>query len=362
MNKLYPWQNELWQRWIGLRTRLPHALLLKGAQGIGKLDFTLILAQSLLCEKPHSDGLACESCDSCRWFEQGTHPDFRLLISGALAVDMQESSENSASLILKNCTRRVAEEALEEQRKKEKKPSKEITIDQVRTLNDFSSLSAHQGGFRVVLIHPAETMNANAANALLKTLEEPSGQMLFILVTHKPQQLPPTILSRCLTLAAPMPLPDASAAWLKQQGIDDPTALLAQAGFAPLQAERLAEEAAGVEEYSRFLQEIRQPAKFDVFALAEQLQRTEPAKVIHWLQQWCYDLGSAKLAGKVLYHPDMADAIKNIADKIAVLDLLRYQKELVVAKREASHPLNPKLLFESILLSYRHMMLGGAPR
>lgn len=337
MNKLYPWQTELWQRWIGLRTRLPHALLLKGAQGIGKLDFAMNIAQSLLCEKPLADGMACQNCSSCHWFLQDTHPDFRLIQPDALS-------------------------AQEEEKESGKKPAKQISVDQIRALANFSNLSAHQGGFRVVLIHPAETMNANAANALLKTLEEPSGRMLFILVTHKPQQLPPTILSRCLALAAPTPSPEASAAWLKQQGIADPVALLAQAGFAPLQAARLAEEAAGAEEYRRFLQEIRQPAQFDVFALAELLQRTEPAKVIHWLQQWCYDLGSAKLAGKILYHPDMADAIKAIADKVVMLDLLRYQKELVVAKREASHPLNPKLLFESVLLSYRHMMLGGVAR
>lgn len=332
MNKLYPWQDELWQRWTGLRARLPHALLLKGAQGIGKFDFAMNIAQSLLCQRPLADGLACQDCSSCHWFFQETHPDFRLIQPDALSA---QEEENDSS----------------------KKPARQISVDQIRALTNFSNLSAHQGGFRVVLIHPAEAMNANAANALLKTLEEPPGRMLFILVTHKPQQLPPTILSRCLALAAPLPSFEASAAWLKQQGMGDPAALLAQAGFAPLQAVRLAEEATGAEEYSRFLQEIRQPAKFDVFALAEQLQRTEPARVIHWLQQWCYDLGSAKLAGKVLYHPDMAEAIKNLADKIAVLDLLRYQKELLVAKREASHPLNPRLLFESILLSYRHMML-----
>ena len=337
MNKLYPWQDELWQRWTGLRARLPHALLLKGAQGIGKFDFAMNIAQSLLCQRPLADGLACQDCSSCHWFFQETHPDFRLIQPDALSA---QEEENDSS----------------------KKPARQISVDQIRALTNFSNLSAHQGGFRVVLIHPAEAMNANAANALLKTLEEPPGRMLFILVTHKPQQLPPTILSRCLALAAPLPSFEASAAWLKQQGIVDPAALLAQAGFAPLQAVRLAEEATGAEEYSRFLQEIRQPAKFDVFALAEQLQRTEPARVIHWLQQWCYDLGSAKLAGKVLYHPDLADAIKNLADKIVVLDLLRYQKELVVAKREASHPLNPRLLFESILLSYRHMMMSGAAR
>ena len=360
MNKLYPWQDVLWQRWTGLRARLPHALVLKGSLGVGKLDFALILAQSLLCVKPHADGLACENCDSCRWFEQGTHPDFRFLLSGALAVEIQESSKFSTSLILKNCTQRVAEEALEEQRKKDKKPSKAITIDQIRTLNDFYNLSAHQGGYRIVLIHPAETMNANAANALLKALEEPSGQMLFILGTHKPQQLPPTILSRCLTLAAPMPSPEASVAWLKKQGVANPESILAQAGFAPLEALRLSEESTESGEYEQFLREIKQPAQFDVYALAEQLQKVEPAQVIHWLQQWCYDLASAKLANKVRYHANLSDLIDKLAMKIDAHHLLRYQKELGVAKREALHPLNPRLLFESLLLSYRQMMLGSA--
>jgi len=86
----------------------------------------------------------------------------------------------------------------------------------------------------------------------------------------------------------------------------------------------------------------------------------EPAQVVHWLQQWCYDLSSAKFTGKVRYHPELIDYIKSMADKISALDLAQYQKELLVAKREALHPLNPKLLFESLLLSYRQMMLPSA--
>jgi len=303
--------------------------------------------------------LACQGCTSCHWFEQGTHPDFRLLLSGAQSIEMQESSETQASLTLKSWTKRIAEEALEEQQKKGKKPSKEISVHQVRSLANLINLSTHQGGHRVVLIYPAETMNTNAANALLKTLEEPPDRMLIILVSHKPQQLLPTIVSRCLTLAAPIPSIEASSAWLQQQKFANPVAMLARSGFAPLLAARLAEEAIEENEYNLFLQEIRQPAKFDAFTLAEQLQRIEPIHVIHWLQQWCYDLGSAKLTGKVRYHPYLTDSVKNLSDNIAILKLLHYQNELIIAKREALHPLNPKLLFESILLSYRHMMLGA---
>lgn len=338
MKELYPWQNEVWQRWNGLRARLPHAILLKGAQGIGKFDFAINLAQSLLCEHPQDSGMACGSCSSCHWFEQETHPDFRLLQPDALAE---------------------AEDA-EEGEGKKKKPSRQISVDQVRTLGDFSNLSAHRGGHKVVVIHPAETMNTNAANALLKTLEEPAPGMLIILVSHKPQQLLPTILSRCLSLAMSMPSAEQSEDWLKRQKVANPQAMLAQAGFAPLLAARLADEADGADEYKRFMQEIRQPAKFDAFALAEQLQKTEPAKVIHWLQQWCYDLSSAKLAGKVRYNLEYSDAIKGLAAKVPALELARFQKELLAARREALHPLNARLQFESILLSYRQVMLAAA--
>ncbi|MEJ1958359.1 MAG: DNA polymerase III subunit delta' [Nitrosomonadales bacterium] len=337
MNKLYPWQEEPWQRWVGLRSRLPHAILLKGAQGIGKFDFAMNIAASLLCEEPLADGLACQVCPSCHWFQQDTHPDFRLLQPDVLA-ETESSEEREAG---------------------KKKPSRQISVDQIRALTDFTNLSAHRGGHRVVLIHPAEAMNSNAANALLKTLEEPPANMLIILVSHKPQQLLPTILSRCMALTMPMPTHEASTVWLKQQGINNPLAVLTQAGFAPLQAVRLTEEAASTDEYNRFLQEIKQPSEFDVFALAEQLQKTEPVKVIHWLQQWCYDLCSAKLTGKIRYNLELTDYINILSVKVSLLQLQRYQKELVVARREALHPLNPKLQFEAILLSYRQMTMSN---
>ncbi len=336
MKELYPWQTTLWQRWTGLRSRLPHAILLKGAQGIGKLDFALNVAHSLLCEKPLATGMACGECPSCRWLEQESHPDFRLIQPEALA-EIEEAEEGG-----------------------KKKPSRQISVDQIRALADFANLSAHRGGFRVVVIHPAEAMNANAANALLKTLEEPSPGMLMVLVSHKPQQLLATIVSRCLALAAPSPSAEQSAAWLTQQGVSSAAAALAQGGFAPLTAARLAEKSAETGEYGNFLEQIRQPARFDVFALAEQLQKAEPGQVVHWLQQWCYDLASAKFTGKVRYNPDLADSIKKLAEKLEPFELDRYQKELLVARREALHPLNARLQLESLFLSYRQMMLAGS--
>lgn len=337
MSELYPWQQETWQRLVGLRARLPHAILLKGPQGTGKLDLSMNFARAVLCEQPRADGTACNDCPSCHWFDQESHPDFRLLQPEALAQTETESG---------------------------KKPARQITVDQVRALSDFSNLSSHRGGYRVVLVYPAEAMNLNAANALLKTLEEPQGKMLFILVSHKPQHLLPTILSRCLALPVALPTAQASLAWLEQQGVVAPATVLAQAGFAPLLAKQLAEESANAEEYELVLHALKQPAQFDEFTLAEQLKsrRVEPVKVIQWLQQWCYDLGSARLAQQVRYHPEYIDTLKSIANGLNLFDLLQFQKDLSVAKREAYHPLEPRLLFESLLLAYRQMTHSNTRR
>jgi DNA polymerase-3 subunit delta' len=330
MEQVYPWQQNDWARLQELRKRPPHGLLFKGARGIGKLDLATQFARSLLCEHPDEAGFACGSCPSCHWFGQGSHPDFRLLQPEALSAEGEESESG-------------------------KKPSKQISVDQVRGLSDFLGMTAHQGGRRVVIIHPAEAMNVNAANALLKNLEEPPQGLLFILVAHKPQQLLPTILSRSLSFALTAPDTESAARWLAEQGVERPAEVLAASGFSPLQAVQLDEQVGG--ERDKLLRAVRQPALLDVFALAEALQRTEQALVVQWLQQWSYDLGAVKLAGRVRYHPGEEAAIRKLVESVEPLNLARLQKYLQTAKREAQHTLNPKLFLESLLFSYRQLML-----
>ena len=336
MNNIYPWQENDWLRLRELRKRPPHGLLFKGSKGVGKLDLAMQFAQSLLCEHPNESEFSCEQCSSCHWFAQGSHPDFRLLQPEVLSLDAEESDDfKSAS---------------------GKKPSKQISVEQVRGLADFSGMSAHQGGRRVVIIHPAEAMNSNAANALLKNLEEPPQGLMFILVSHKPQQLLPTILSRCLSFALSAPDAESAARWLAEQGVKNPAEALAASGFAPLQAVQL-DEQLGSEERNKLLYAVRQPAALDVFALAEALQKTEQVVVVQWLQQWGYDLSAMKLAGRLRYHPGEEAAIRKLVEPVAPLNLARLQGHLQNAKREARHTLNPKLFMESLLLAYRQLML-----
>ena len=336
MEVIYPWQKNDWARLQELRKRPAHGLLFKGSKGIGKLELAINYAQSLLCQQPDVSGFACGKCPSCHWFVQGSHPDYRLLQPESLSMDGDESEDSKPV--------------------SGKKPSKQISIEQIRGLADFFGMTAHQGGRRVIVIHPAETMNTNAANALLKNLEEPPQGLLIVLVSHKPQQLLPTILSRCLSFA--LPAPDAASAtrWLAEQGVKNPADALASSGFAPLQAVHLDEQSGG-EERNKLLSAMRQPGGMDVFALAEALQKTEQVLVVQWLQQWSYDLSSMKHAGKLRYHHGEEAAIGKLVEPIAALNLARLQKHLQAAKREAQHTLNPRLFFESLLFAYRQLML-----
>ncbi len=156
--------------------------LLQGRAGIGKLVFAEALAASLLCESPQTDGLACGQCLSCGWLEQGNHPDFRLITP----EDKIETDESGAE---------------------KSKKRNHILVDQIRGIADMVGLSSHRQGMRVVLLHPAEALNLESANALLKMLEEPPAGMVFVLVSHQPQRLLPTIRSRCHKVTMPYTIP-----------------------------------------------------------------------------------------------------------------------------------------------------------
>jgi DNA polymerase-3 subunit delta' len=202
--------------------RLPHALLVYGPRGVGKLALAERISQFLLCESTAKK--PCDACDACRWFLAGNHPDFRRLEPESLAKDPSAEMQEEAPA------------------RRTKQPSIEIKVDQVRELADFLYVGSHRGRSRIALVHPAEDMNENAANALLKGLEEPPAGALFILVSHRPAQLLPTIRSRCVAIPVPIPPRDTALAWLAAQGMKDPQRWLAYAGGAPLRAMEYADE------------------------------------------------------------------------------------------------------------------------
>lgn len=334
MKSLYPWQSAIWNEiWRAGDGAMPHAVLLHGAAGLGKLAFAEALAKSLLCSERAADHRACGRCDSCRFMAQSAHPDFRYIFPEA----EQETSDVAAGDATTG---------------KEKKGSEYITINQIRALADFVSLTSHQSGQRVTLIAPAEQLNLNAANGLLKMLEEPPAQAIFLLVTNQLSRILPTVRSRCRLVRMPVPTSAEAQRWLAEQGCNDPALNLLLAGQAPLEALRSAEDLEWHSQRKMFCDALAHPERADVIGIAESLQKAPAPQVMRWLQTWTYDLMSQKTTAKCRYHADYLQPISNLNKNLQFIDLFVFNRELMDSRRLVHHPLNPKLFWESILIKY----------
>lgn len=328
----YPWQSDVWQRLYEARERLPHALLLRGRSGIGKFDFALHLTKSLLCQSPKTDGQACETCPSCGWFSQNNHPDYRLL-----TPDQDASDDDEVMVTAKKTSKKS-----------------QISVAQIRELSSFLELSSHRGdGLRIALIHPAETLNASSANALLKMLEEPPAGVVFILVSHQPQRLLPTIISRCQKIDMPIPETAVALQWLKEKGLKDPAQQLDYAGGSPLSALRDAEE--GGQSFGNIIKLLLHGAKLDPFVTASLCAAQGMEAATCALQKWIYDLLACRLTGEVRYHAQYTSTLQALTKSVNLGLLLDFQRKLDEARKSATHPLNNELQLEGLLLQYAHI-------
>ena len=287
---MHPWNEETFLQFRARLERLPHALLVHGAPGVGKLALAEHMAQLLLCEHADAARRPCGACEGCRWFAAGSHPDLRRVEPEALAKQPLEAEEGEEGTGEASPARRT------------RQPSLQIRIEQVRALADFLNLRSHRGRLRVALVHPAEDMNENAANALLKGLEEPPAGAVFILVSHRPARLLPTIRSRCVSLAVPLPPKDAALKWLAAQNVKDAERWLASAGGAPLKAldyaaeapllERLlqspglVEDRQGIERLTEALQKIAIDRAFSAFGLPAKYRTGKPAVTASKARAW----------------------------------------------------------------------------
>ncbi len=330
----YPWQEKLWNRLGDMHGRLPHALLFHGRPGIGKLHLAEVLAQSLLCENRSGHRLACGACPACGWFSAGNHPDYRL-VQPEILSPVDEDAE--------------AGETGEEGKKK---PSRQIKIEQIRALSDFLNVGSHRSGYRVVLIYPAESMNPGAANALLKSLEEPSAGVIFLLVSHQPKKLLATVRSRCHALALSLPPRSLSLRWLQEQGSEATAATLAFAGDAPLEAASLPSDEADTRR--RLFDLLGQPAT-SALGLADYCQRLQPGPVVDWMLKWTYDLVAMASSGKARYNIDQETKLARLVQTMPILKLLRFYGALSSMKAISEHPLNARLFFDDLFIAYKEI-------
>lgn len=300
-----PWQTDLWVSLEErrLQNKLPHALLFTGPAGVGKRHFAQIFANRLLC-LDSSDGLACGRCKACELLAAGSHPDLRLI----------EPPEGKQI----------------------------IGVDQVRGLGDFLSRTAQQGGWKVAILNPADAMNLNSANALLKNLEEPAGKALLILVSQRAALLPATIRSRCQRIAFGHPASHLAKTWLIANPDVQDAALAGQAlqvaEGAPLRALRLLREDT-LKQRQEFEQLLAQVASGQrgVMEAVRKCESYDQQSSLDWFQTFVMRL------------------VSNAAGDPGSKALFGFLDKLLEARRWVASPanLNRQLLWEELMFDWQ---------
>ena len=314
----FPWQTEEWELLQRTRRddRLPHALLLTGPEGIGKRHFADALAASLLCTSAESDGSPCGKCRGCDLFRAGTHPDLK----------------------------KIAPEA----------PGKAIRIDTIREYISKESLTALAGGYKIVIVDPADAMNRSAANSLLKTLEEPVNWTFIVLISAQPGKLAATIRSRCQKMDMRLPATAVAEQWLsdKMDGMDT-ALLLALASGAPLKARALADpELLGLrikllDEFAAII-----AGKADPVTVAATWNKLDLSLVLGWYNGWLTDCLRLKTDPECngLINPDQRKRLQRVGESIEFKKLFGTIDDLHQALLAQGSQLNQQMLLESLLL------------
>jgi len=311
-----------------------HALLLEGPSGLAQYELGLALAASWLCEQPTPHG-ACGHCTSCHSIDVRTHPDLCVLMPETVSLELGWPLDEQTQAELDG---------------KKRKPSKEIRVQAMREAVVFSQRTNSRGRGKVVLVYPAERMNGVTANTLLKTLEEPPGDVRFVLASEAAWKLLPTIRSRCMALAMPWPDAQAAAAWLQAQGVPPAEApvLLRAAGGRPQDALTLARNGLTAQTWSRLPQAVR---RGEVAALSER----SPAQAIDVLQKICHDLLASAAGAAPRFF-----AAEDLPPAPPMRTLGEWSRSLAQAARTAEHPFNAGLMLEALVSQASvHLNSGG---
>ena len=322
-----PWLVEPLQRAL---LQSAHALLLHGPEGVGQFELSLTLAKAWLCEGPadrRPHGAGCGACRSCHLIGARSHPDLLVLLPEALRESLGWGNAGDG------------EEGGSEKGSKAK-PSKEIKVEAVRAAVSFAQTTSARGHGKVLVLHPAERMNAIAANTLLKTLEEPPGAARFVLNSAAPDTLLPTIRSRCQALRLVLPKHDEAAAWLSARGVAEAAALLAACGGKPLQALEWHEEGIDARLWPRI------PALL-AHGDALSFMAWPLPRLVETLQKVCHDALSVSAGAPPRYFP--AGSVRP-----AEIDALgAWWRDLQRIGEYAEHPWSAGLMVESLIDSAR---------
>lgn len=314
----YPWLTEPWDR-LGAYVeagRIPQGLLITGMCGLGKGILAEGFTRRLLCRS--GGPYACGHCPSCVLFEAGNHPDY-------LRIEPAE-------------------------------PGKAITVDAIRGLIATLSLKPQYSGRRVVILTPAEQMNAAAANSLLKTLEEPDVHTSLLLLSEAPEQLPATIRSRCQRLEIAVPERRVALEWLQRNGCgDEAEVLLSLSRGAPLRALAFASDdiiGQRAEFFRTWCEVLTQGA--DPVMAAERWQKHSCEQLVSWMSTWTCDLIRLRAAPgcSSIDNPDLRDGLQGTAARLNLAELFRYLDQLNVTRRQLAGQLNRQMVLEQLLIHW----------
>ena len=296
-----------------------HALLLHGAPGVGSAAFAVALAQSWLCEG--HDGTprpACGRCGSCHLVQTRLHPDLLLL--------MPEALRQAHAWPLPG-----------DKDEDKKKPSRQIRIDEIRHAIDWVARTSSRGRGKVVVLHPAEAINLQAANALLKTLEEPPAGTRLLLSAADPQHLLPTVRSRCHRVALAAPPADAAREWLAGQGVAEPEVLLAAASGRPLDALALSADGVSAAAWRALPAAVAR-------GQAQALSGWPVPRAVDALQKLCHDAVAVAAGAEPRYFP--AGSVPRAA---GVEPLIGWHEQLQRVARHDEHPWHEPLLVDALV-------------
>lgn len=366
--KIAPWLESIWD---GINfSGFPNAVLIHGQSGIGKFEFSIELAKALLCEA--SEGAKpCNHCEACRWFDSANHPDFIALVPETHRKLLPCGDFDSESDSPKKSKVNQVDSDGDTPEKKEKKS---ISIEDARSAIDGLSIGTHRGGNRVILVYPLEMLRADSANTLLKSLEEPPKNTIFILLADRLDRVLPTIRSRCRLLSAPRPDRIGGLHWLRSQLASIPGMKISDAdiesiydeqGGAPYAVldsliarhnkDEKDELTIAIQASRHLLQAMAQGARINWLDTADKIQKARYSALLATMQRWVSDLQSCAQMGLPRYYPKHEAAIKTLAQQVRLPKLLRFWKALIQARRHENHPLATRIQLEALLSQYQQV-------